>query len=169
MNQEKLGNFIAQLRKENHMTQKQLAEKLNVTDRAVSNWENGRRLPDIGTIAALCKELNITVNEFFSGERIAASDFKEKAEENLLTALKNSTFSLKEKIEFYKKKWLKDHFSKIMLSTVFEIILLMILIRQKIEISLIVILICLSSFVLYILLYNQMMRYVEYNAYNKLD
>ena len=54
MNQEKIGKFIAELRKENNMTQQELADKLMVTDRAVSNWENGRRLPDYSLLKELC-------------------------------------------------------------------------------------------------------------------
>ena len=63
MNQEKIGRFIAELRKENNMTQQELADKLNITDRAISHWENGRSMPDAGVILELCKILNINVNE----------------------------------------------------------------------------------------------------------
>ena len=69
MNQEKIGKFIAELRKEKNMTQQDLATKLNVTDRAISNWENGRRLPDYSLIKNLCDELGITINELLSGEK----------------------------------------------------------------------------------------------------
>ena len=84
MNQEKTGRFIAELRKENNMTQQEMASKLNVTDRAVSHWENGRSMPDTGVMLELCKILNINANELLSGERITEEKYNERAEENLL-------------------------------------------------------------------------------------
>ena len=63
MNQEKIGKFIAELRKEKKLTQQDLADKLGVTDRAVSHWENGRRLPDYSLLKDISKELNISINE----------------------------------------------------------------------------------------------------------
>ena len=70
MEQDKIGNFIAKLRKEKNMTQQQLADKLSVTDRAVSNWENGRRLPEYSILKELCDILGISINELFAGEKI---------------------------------------------------------------------------------------------------
>jgi transcriptional regulator with XRE-family HTH domain len=70
MNQEKIGKFICELRKEKNLTQKELADKLNITDRAVSKWENGRGLPDLSLLMPLCKELDISINELLSGERL---------------------------------------------------------------------------------------------------
>ena len=69
MNQEKIGKFIAELRKEKNLTQQELADKLGVTDRAVSHWENGRRLPDYSLLKDISKELNIAINELLSGEK----------------------------------------------------------------------------------------------------
>ncbi|MCX4255214.1 MAG: helix-turn-helix transcriptional regulator [Bacilli bacterium] len=60
MNQEKIGKFILKLRKEKNMSQLDLADKIGVTDRAISKWENGKGLPDISLMQPLCKELNIT-------------------------------------------------------------------------------------------------------------
>ena len=70
MNQEKIGKFIAALRKKQNLTQEQLAEKLGVTDKSVSRWENGKCLPDVSLYKDLCNILGITLNEFFSGEKI---------------------------------------------------------------------------------------------------
>ena len=70
MNQEKIGNFIAEQRKKYNLTQSELAEKLGITDRAVSKWERGINLPDASIMIDLCKILNITVNELLSGEII---------------------------------------------------------------------------------------------------
>lgn len=87
MEQEKIGKFIAALRKEKNMTQVELAEKIGVTDRAVSKWENGRGMPDISVIKPLCDELGITVNEFLSGERLNKKEYSDKVEENILNTL----------------------------------------------------------------------------------
>ena len=70
MNQEKIGKFIAQCRKKNKLTQQELAEKLGVTDRSVSNWENGKNMPDLSLFKPLCKEFNITINELLSGQKL---------------------------------------------------------------------------------------------------
>ena len=83
MNQEVIGNFIAKCRKEKNMTQQELADKLGVTDRAISHWENGRRLPDYSLLKELCDTLSISINELFSGEKISNEDYMKKAEENM--------------------------------------------------------------------------------------
>ncbi len=70
MDQEKIGKFIAILRKEKKLTQEQIAEKLNVNVKSVSRWENGRNLPDPALMQELCNILDISVNELFAGERI---------------------------------------------------------------------------------------------------
>ena len=84
MNQEKIGKFIAKIRKEKNMTQQELAKKLNITDRAISHWENGRSMPDAGIMLELCKLLDINVNELLSAKKIIKESYNEQAEENLL-------------------------------------------------------------------------------------
>lgn len=87
MDQIKIGKFIAQLRKEQDMTQLDLANKLGVTDRAVSKWENGRGLPDISLIQPLCETLDISINELLNGERIPAEQTLEIANQNIIGML----------------------------------------------------------------------------------
>ena len=84
MNQQKVGGFIAERRKLKGLTQAQLAEKLGITDRAVSKWETGRSLPDSSIMLEVCELLEISVNELLSGEVIEMTNYSEKAEENLL-------------------------------------------------------------------------------------
>ena len=84
MNQEKIGRFIAECRKEQNYTQAVLAEKLGITDRAISKWENGKSMPDASIMLELCDLLKISVNELLTGEHIAMDNYKEKAEENLI-------------------------------------------------------------------------------------
>lgn len=87
MNQIKIGKFIAQKRKEKNLTQSELAEKLNVTDRSISNWENGKCMPDISLFNPLCSVLDITINEFLSGEEIENKDYQKKLEENIINTI----------------------------------------------------------------------------------
>lgn len=88
MDQIKIGKFIQEKRKEKGLTQSDLAEKLNVTDRAISKWENGNCIPDISNIPELCKILNITINDLFSGSVIDMKDNEKKLEENLLEMIR---------------------------------------------------------------------------------
>ena len=88
MNQIKIGKFIAEQRKKNNLTQAQLAEKLNITDRAVSKWENGKAMPDSSIMLDLCSELKISVNELLSGEVIKMDNYNEKLEKNLIDMVK---------------------------------------------------------------------------------
>ena len=88
MNLDKIGKFIATCRKENKLTQEQLAEKLYITDRAVSKWERGLSLPDADKMLDLCNILDINVNELLNGERIDMKDYEKKNEELLLELAK---------------------------------------------------------------------------------
>ena len=88
MDQIKTGKFIASLRKEQGLTQAVLAEKLGITDRAVSKWETGKCLPDAAIMPELCKILGISVNELLAGEKIAMDNYKEIAEKNLADSIR---------------------------------------------------------------------------------
>ncbi len=87
MNQEKIGKFIAVNRKKKKLTQSDLAEKLGVTDRSVSNWENGKNMPDLSLFKPLCDILDITINELLSGEYVEEKDYKGKLEENFINTI----------------------------------------------------------------------------------
>ena len=88
MDQIKTGKFIASCRKEAGLTQAVLAEKLGISDRAVSKWENGKSMPDSGIMLDLCELLKINVNELLSGERIMVESYDKRAEENLIAMRK---------------------------------------------------------------------------------
>ena len=88
MNQVKIGKFIASKRKEQGLTQLQLAEKLGITDRAVSKWETGKSLPDASLMPELCKLLKITINDLLCGEVVSVENYNEKAENALLEMVK---------------------------------------------------------------------------------
>ncbi len=84
MDQIKIGRFIAQCRKDAGLTQMQLAERLGVTDRAVSKWENGRTMPDSSIMLDLCEQLNITVNDLLCGEVVSMENYNKELEKNLI-------------------------------------------------------------------------------------
>lgn len=91
MNQEKIGKFIAYCRKNKKMTQSELAEKLGVTDKSIGNWENGRNMPDLSLFKPLCDELEITINDLMSGDKISKEKYQEKFEENIVNTIDYST------------------------------------------------------------------------------
>lgn len=89
MNQEKIGKFIAELRKEKKLTQEQIGEKLGVTHKAVSKWENGKCLPDPSLYKTLCSILGISLTEFFNGEKIIPENTIQKTDEVLYEMVEN--------------------------------------------------------------------------------
>lgn len=88
MEQAKIGKFIQEIRKEQSLTQRELAEKLNISDKTVSKWETGNGLPEVGLMLPLCELLNISVNELLSGERLDEKQYYKRAEENIMDLLK---------------------------------------------------------------------------------
>ncbi len=111
MDQIKIGKFIAECRKEKNLTQAQLAEKLNITDRAVSKWERAKGMPDTSIMIELCAILGISVNELLSGEKIEMKEYDKKAEETILEMAKRE--------EQYNKKLLFAMYAIGVISTVF--------------------------------------------------
>ena len=90
MDQSKIGKFVAALRTERGLTQKELAAQLHISDKTVSKWENSRGLPDASLMLPLADALGISVNELLSGERLSEAAYREKAEENMVTLLRRS-------------------------------------------------------------------------------
>ena len=84
MDQIKIGKFIAETRKAQNLTQKQLADALCISDKTVSKWECGKGLPEVSLMLPLCDILNMTVNDLLSGEKVSVMDYQEKAEENMM-------------------------------------------------------------------------------------
>lgn len=97
MNQEKIGLFISNLRKEKDMTQLELANKLGVTDRAISKWENGRGMPDLSLIRNLCEILEISINELLNGERIEEKEYLKVSDNNIYNTLEYGKQELKKR------------------------------------------------------------------------
>lgn len=90
MDQIKIGGFIAEERKRKGYTQKILSEKLGISDNTISKWERGNGFPEVSLLIPLCSELDITVNELLSGERVSEEQYRKKAEENMVNLVKEA-------------------------------------------------------------------------------
>ena len=95
MDQIKIGKFIADERKRKGYTQKQLSGKLEISDKTISKWERGNGFPEVSLLLPLCNELEITVNELLSGERVSEEDYRKKAEENMVNLVREAQESKK--------------------------------------------------------------------------
>lgn len=104
----KIGKFIAELRKEQGLSQTQLGEKIGVTNKTVSRWETGTYLPPADMLLVLSEMFGVSINEMLCGKRLKDEEYKAAAEENL-RFYTQSVFTVKERLEFFKKKWLKEH------------------------------------------------------------
>lgn len=164
MDMVKIGKFLAQLRRERELTQEQLGEQLGVTNKTISRWENGNYLPPVEMLQLMSGIYGVSINEILSGERLSSEDYREKAEENIAAAISESSFSVKERVEYFRSKWTSDHLAVAVIGYVMFAGALA------------------AGVVLYktwlmaagavgllgwrILRYNQMMAYVEKNAYD---
>ncbi|MGN0656363.1 MAG: helix-turn-helix domain-containing protein [Ruminiclostridium sp.] len=90
MDQIKIGKFISETRKALGITQRQLADALFISDKTVSKWECGKGLPEVSLMLPLCEELHITVNELLTGEKIEETEYKKKAEENMMNLVQEN-------------------------------------------------------------------------------
>ena len=93
----KIGKYIAENRKKKNMTQEQLAEKIGVTSKTISRWENGNYMPDISLLKPLSEELGITLNDLLSGEKVEKEKYQEKLEENIINTIDYSNKKVIEK------------------------------------------------------------------------
>ena len=90
MDQIRIGRFIAEMRKTQNFTQRQLADLLSVSDKTISKWECGKGLPEVSLMLPLCEALHITVNDLLSGERLSDKDYRERAEQNMVDLIKEN-------------------------------------------------------------------------------
>lgn len=98
MDQEKIGKFIFEMRKQKGMTQKELAEKVGISDKTISKWECGNSMPDISYLEKLCNSLDISINELLSGQRLSNESYSQKAEENIMALMKENESNKREGI-----------------------------------------------------------------------
>ena len=90
MDQIKTGRFIAEMRKEQNLTQRQLADLLSISDKTVSKWECGKGMPDVSLMLPLCEILHITVNDLLTGKRVFENEYQNKAEENMMDLIREN-------------------------------------------------------------------------------
>ena len=147
----RIGSFLAELRREKGLTQQALGERLGVTNKTVSCWETGCYLPDVEMLSLL--------------SRVIAEDFKKAADENLVTALDHSTFTLKEKQAFFKKKWRREHLSTFIFCAVAQLVLMIVLRIRHVEPELCGTVGGMLAILYYAVLNNRMMAYVERQLY----
>lgn len=102
MDQIKIGKFIAEMRKEQNLTQMDLAEKLEISNKTISKWECGNGMPDYAVMEKLCEILKINVNELLSGERLPSQEYSKKAEENIMSLMQETSENYKRDI----REWL---------------------------------------------------------------
>lgn len=159
-----IGKFISELRKEQGLTQEQLGEIIGVTNKTVSRWETGVYLPPADALIIISEKFGVSINEILSGKRLTSEEYIKTADENLVQTIKNSSFSLKEKIDFYKKKWLKEHIAIMVFlgSCILTLIVTGVLLKKYI-ICYIALFILISS---HCWRNNSMMSYIERKAFD---
>ncbi|MBQ0125500.1 MAG: helix-turn-helix transcriptional regulator, partial [Clostridiales bacterium] len=109
INMYKTGEFLAKLRSEKNLTQEELGEIIGVSNKTVSRWESGKYLPPVEMLDTLAEFYGVSINEIIYGERIDDESFKQKAEENIKDTLAESSFSRKERLNYFKSKWMREH------------------------------------------------------------
>lgn len=115
MNQEKIGKFISDLRKQKNLTQEQLAEKLGVTNRSISRWETGKTMPDLSLLKPLSELLGVTINELLSGELIKEHS-QEKFEENITHTIDYTNKKIMDKNKMNDTTFVKEVFESLFVS-----------------------------------------------------
>ena len=159
-----IGKFIAELRKEHGFTQEQLGDKIGVTNKTISRWETGMYLPPADALLTISELFDVSINEILSGKKLSKDEYREAAEENLRQTIKASSFSLKEKIDYFKKKWLKEHIALMVLwgICIIGVFITGIILSKPLLVS--------GSVILLVLGHgwrnNTMMTYVEQNAFD---
>lgn len=158
------GKFIAELRKEKGLTQEQFGEQLGVTNKTVSRWETGVYLPPADILIMMSELFDVSINELLTGKRLSAEDYRYAAEENLKATVRESTFTLNERISFFRTKWLTEHiavmvFTGICIIGVFAAGIIM---RHAVVISLA----CLLLLAAHVWRNHAMMVYVEKHAFD---
>ena len=161
----KTGEFIAKLRKDKGLTQEQFGDKMGVTNKTVSRWETGKYLPPADILILMSELFDVSINELLAGQRLSDDEYKQTAEKNLTEVIRSSSFTTKDEINFFKKKWLKDHILIMIVIgiCVLGVLVVGIILQNPILCSVSVILLLLG----HIWRYNTMMAYVEKHIYDK--
>ena len=166
MDVKQIGSFLAELRKEKGMTQEQLGEKLGVSNKTVSRWETGNYLPPVEMLQSLSTYYGVSINEILSGMRLTEGEYRAHAEENMKSALAESSFTLKEKMDYFKKKWKREHRTSFVLALIFAVLLCAVGVIRDNGLQIAGVL-CMCGFLIW--QNNRMMIYVEDRAFDGSD
>ena len=109
MDMQRIGQFLAQLRKERGLTQEQLAQELGTSNKTISRWETGTYLPPVEMLQLLSEMHGLTINELLQGERIAPEKQLAAANETIAEVIRESPFLFKERQAYWQRKWTTDH------------------------------------------------------------
>lgn len=161
MDMVKMGSFLAELRKEKNLTQAELGEKLGVTNKTISRWETGNYLPSVEMLEELSNMYGLSINELLSGKKLTAEEYKEMAETNIKETLEASAFNLKDKQEFFKKKWLKEHAMTIVIVYILWMLFSLGLAKYDLPVYLVGFIGGFIGLTIYAFLHNRMMAFVE--------
>lgn len=159
----KIGAFLAELRHERHLTQEELGEKLGVTNKTVSRWENGNYMPPVEMLMEISSLYSVSINEILSGKRLEKTEIAQAADINLTAALSDS-FSLRERIDYFRKKWIKEHIFSLIIQAV--ILAAMSAAGFVFDIALVQPAVSVIMLILIVVWRNRMQAYIEKNAYN---
>lgn len=158
-----VGKFLAELRHSKGLTQEQLGERLGVTNKTISRWENGNYLPPVEGLQQLSKLYGVSINEILTGRILDEAEYKDYAEQNIKTVLETSRFTLKERIDFFKKKWKKEH----AITLILQIVVLITASICGFSISKwLFFVVVIAGAAWGIIIYNRMMSYVEKHAFD---
>lgn len=163
----KIGKFIAELRKGKNLTQEELGRRIGVTNKTISRWENGSYMPNIEMLQLLSAEFGVSINELLCGERLDDSSYRQKADENIVSVIgeqEQSKFTLKERCDFWRKKWKRDHLAEIIMWCI--VVIAVYIISVCTERYLFAAADCIFAILLYLKKRNQMMAYIEQHAFD---
>lgn len=163
MDMVKIGRFLAELRKEKGQTQEKLGEILGVSNKTVSRWENGNYLPPVEMLQALSIYFGVSINDILSGQRLTEREYRAHAEENMKSALAESSFTLKEKMDYFRKKWKREHIADWVFAVLLAILLCVVGVMRNNGLQIAGVL-WISGFS--IVQNNRMMAYVEDRAFD---
>ena len=165
MDMVKIGSFLQELRQEHGLTQAELGDKLGVTNKTISRWETGNYMPPVEMLEMLSNLYGLTINELLSGQKLTTEEYKEMAEENIKETLNASTFELQEKIDYFKRKWRKEHIVAFAFLGVMWACVLVLITLNGLWWPMVISLGMLLAVLLYMILNNMMMAYVEDHVY----
>lgn len=161
----KIGEFLKSLRRDKGLTQERLGEKLGVTNKTISRWETGVYLPPAEMLLELSKLYDVSINEILSGKRLSEEEYQTAAEENFISVIKKSGFSVKEKKEFFRKKWLKEHIGLMVFMGI--LIILQGILAWFTNDDLLFWLLPVTFVVMHCIRNNMMMSYIEKHIYSE--